>query len=70
MALAELVRKAEEQGYVDFPREGVRVLSQALMEVEVRQHPGAERHERGTCTGRLSSKGDCLVRRAAPRVNP
>ena len=74
MALAELVREAERQGDVDFLREGVRVLSQALMEVDVRQHPGAERHERsgvrGTCTGRLSSKGDCLVRRAAPRVNP
>jgi transposase-like protein len=31
---------------VDFLREGVRVLSQALMEVEVSQHLGAERHER------------------------
>ncbi len=46
MALAELVRKAEEQGDVDFLREGVRVLTQALMEVEVSQHLGAERHER------------------------
>ena len=46
MALAELVRKAEEHGDVDFLREGVRVLSQALMEVEVSQHLGAERHER------------------------
>ena len=46
MALAELVRKAEQQGGVDFLREGVRVLSQALMEVEVSQHLGAERHER------------------------
>src|SRR5687767_6275084 len=46
MALAELVRKAELNGDVDFPREGVRVLSQALMEVEVSQHLGSERHER------------------------
>jgi len=46
MALAELVRKAELNGDVDFLREGVRVLSQALMEVEVSQHLGAERHER------------------------
>ena len=46
MALAELVRKAEEHGDVDFLRDGVRVLSQALMEVEVSQHLGAERHER------------------------
>ena len=46
MALAELVRKAERAGDVDFLREGVRVLSQALMEVEVSQQLGAERHER------------------------
>ena len=46
MALMELVRKAEVNGDVDFLREGVRVLSQALMEVEVSQHLGAERHER------------------------
>lgn len=46
MALAELVRKAEQDGDVDFLREGVRVLSQALMEVEVSQHLGAERYER------------------------
>jgi putative transposase len=46
MALAELVRKAEEHGNVDFLRDGVRVLSQGLMEVEVSQHLGAERHER------------------------
>jgi putative transposase len=46
MALAELVRKAEQQGDVDFLREGVRVLSQALMEVEVSQQLGAERYER------------------------
>jgi transposase-like protein len=46
MALAELVRKAELNGDVDFLRDGVRVLSQALMEVEVSQHLGAERHER------------------------
>lgn len=35
MALAELVRKAERQGDVDFQREGVRVLRQALMEGEI-----------------------------------
>src|ERR671921_338629 len=46
MALAELVRKAEQAGDVDFLREGVRVLSQALMEVEVSQQLGAERYER------------------------
>lgn len=46
MALADLVRKAEADGDVDFLREGVRVLSQALMEVEVAQHLGADRYER------------------------
>ena len=46
MALAELVRKAEQNGDVDFLREGVRVLSQALMEIEVSQQLGAERYER------------------------
>ena len=46
MALADVVRKAEADGDVDFLREGVRVLSQALMEVEVAQHLGAERYER------------------------
>ena len=46
MALAELVRKAEQQGDVDFLREGVRVLSQALLEVEVAEHLGDGRHER------------------------
>jgi putative transposase len=46
MALAELVRKAEQDGDVDFLREGVRVLSQALMEIEVSQQLGAERYER------------------------
>jgi len=46
MALAELVRKAEVEPDVDVLRDGVRVLSQALMELEVAQHLGAERHER------------------------
>ncbi len=41
MALADLVRKAEEHGDVDFLREGVRVLTQALMEIEVSQQLGA-----------------------------
>ena len=46
MALAELLRKAEVDPGVDVLREGVRVLAQALMELEVTQHLGAERHER------------------------
>jgi hypothetical protein len=32
MALSELLRKAELERDADFPRDGVRVLSQALME--------------------------------------
>ena len=48
MALEDLLRKAELDGDADFLREGVRVLSQALMELEVTRHVGAERHERTT----------------------
>src|ERR671938_863558 len=46
MALAELVRKAEVEPDVDVLREGVRVLSQAMLELEVAQHLGATKHER------------------------
>ena len=46
MALAELLRKAEAEAGTDVLREGVRVLAQALMELEVAQHVGAARHER------------------------
>jgi putative transposase len=45
MELYELVRKADS-GDVDFLREGVRTLAQALMEVEVATQVGAERGER------------------------
>ncbi len=44
MALAELIDKAG--GETDFLREGVRVLAEAVMELEVEQHLGAGRHER------------------------
>lgn len=46
MALAELLRKADLEPEVDVLREGVRVLAQALMELEVEQHLGAVRFER------------------------
>jgi transposase-like protein len=46
IGLTKLLRKAERDGDVDFLREGVRVLSQALMELEVTAHVGAERHAR------------------------
>jgi transposase-like protein len=46
MALQELLRKAELNRVIDFLREGVRVLAQEVMEIEVAQHLGAERYER------------------------
>jgi putative transposase len=46
MGLEELLRKAELDQDADFLRDGVRVLAQALMELEVSHHLGAERHER------------------------
>lgn len=46
MALQKLLRKAQLDRDADFLREGVRVLSQGLMELEVSEHLGAERHER------------------------
>jgi transposase-like protein len=46
MALEVLLGKAQLDGDVDFLRDGVRVLSQALMELEVTQQLGAGRHER------------------------
>ncbi len=46
MALDELLRKAQMSEDVDFLREGVRVLAQALMEAEVTQQLGASRYER------------------------
>ena len=46
IGLQELLRKAQMEGDVDFLREGVRVLAQALMEIEIEEHLGASRHER------------------------
>jgi transposase-like protein len=46
MALERLLRKADLEQDVDFLREGARVFSEALMELEVTQHLGAARHER------------------------
>jgi putative transposase len=46
MALEELLRKAQLAGDVDFLREGVQVLAQAVMDLEVTQHVGAEPYER------------------------
>jgi putative transposase len=46
VGLSELLRKAQMEDDADFLGEGVRVLSQALMEMEIEQHIGAGRHER------------------------
>jgi transposase-like protein len=46
MALEELLRKAQIEGDVDFLRDGVQVMAQALMELEVTHHVGAEPYER------------------------
>ncbi len=46
MALADLLRKAEAEPDLDTLREGVRVMSQALMELELAQHLGADKYER------------------------
>ncbi len=46
IGLEELLRKARMEEDTDFLREGVRVLSQALMELEVSEQLGATKHER------------------------
>ncbi len=46
IGLSELLRKAQVEHDTDFLKEGVRALSQALMEIEVEEHIGAGRHER------------------------
>ena len=46
MALAALLHKAEAEPGTDVLREGVRVLAEAVMDLEVTQDLGAEHHER------------------------
>lgn len=46
IALSDLLRKAQIEEDADFLREGMRVFAQAVMELEVTQHVGAERHAR------------------------
>ena len=46
IGLSELLRKAMIDRDAGFLKEGVRVLSQALMEMEVQEHLGAARYER------------------------
>jgi putative transposase len=46
IGMEALLRKAELRQDQDFLREGVQVFAQALLELEVSQHVGADRHER------------------------
>jgi putative transposase len=46
IGLHELLCKAQVEGDADFLKEGVRALSQALVEIEVEYHVGAACHER------------------------
>lgn len=46
MSLLDLINKSEVKGDIDFLREGLKVLAQAIMEMEVSAKAGAERHER------------------------
>ena len=53
MGLEELLDKAALTADTDFLRDGVRLLTEELLELEVSQHVGAERHERTAArTGR------------------
>ena len=73
MALDELLRKAQLSDDVDFLREGVRTLAQALMEAEVTQVLGAGRYERtaertGERNGHRERRWDTRVGSIALRV--
>ena len=73
MALDGLLREAEVEGDADFLREGVRVLGQALMELELTQHLGAEPYERtparaGQRNGHRERARDTRVGTVALRV--
>src|SRR6266571_5105562 len=46
MGLEELLHKAALTQDVDFLREGLRLLTEELLELQVNQHIGAERYER------------------------
>jgi putative transposase len=66
IGLSELLRKAMIDHDVGFLKEGVRVLSQALMELEVEEHIGAARHERSA--GRVGQRNGYRERSWDTRV--
>ncbi len=67
MALLETLRKAMAEGDVDFLREGVRVLAQAIMEAEVTELTGVPHGERDP-ERRLTSRNGYRERRWDTRV--
>jgi len=67
MAVLETVRKAIADGDVDFLREGVRVLAQAVMEAEVTELSGVPKGERDP-ERRLTSRNGYRDRRWDTRV--
>src|SRR5262245_57763419 len=73
MALEELLRKVQVSDDVDFLREGVRALAEALMELEVTRYVGAGRYERtpqrmGERNGTRERRWDTWVGSMALRV--
>jgi putative transposase len=66
IGLSELLRKAMIDQDADFLKEGVRVLSQALMEMEVEEYVGAARHERSA--GRVGQRNGYRERSWDTRV--
>jgi putative transposase len=66
IGLQELLRKARMEHDPDLLKEGVRVLSQALMEMEVEEHVGAARHERSP--GRVGQRNGYRERNWDTRV--
>src|SRR5215210_4550998 len=66
IGLQELLRKARMEHDADVLKEGVRVLSQALMEMEVEEYVGAARHERSA--GRMGQRNGYRERSWDTRV--
>jgi putative transposase len=66
IGLSELLRKAMIDRDAGFLKEAIRVLSQALMEMEVEEHVGAGRHERSS--GRTGQRNGYRQRNWDTRV--
>ena len=68
MALEEVLHKAQPERDVDLLRDGVRVMAQVLLELEVRQYLGGAKHERTTSrTGQRNGYRPWRVGRAGGR---